>query len=101
MSDLENIDEQIDAINLCQSSVEIVLKPDPARMHRAAQKWDRSCAQTCSTSYGLRSSAPKKPVKLTGKTRNSNKVLMNINLDSLLAGNRQKNAQKDRKKLWW
>ena len=27
MSDLENVDEQIDAINLCQSSVEIVLKP--------------------------------------------------------------------------
>ena len=28
------------------------------------------------------------------KTRNSNKVLMNINLDSLLAGNHQKNATK-------
>ena len=94
MSDLENVDEQIDAINLCQSSVEIALKPHPARMCHAAQKWDRNCAQSCSTCYGLHLSVPKKPVKPTRKTRNSNKVLMNINLDSLLAGNCQKNAQK-------
>ena len=53
MSDLENAEEQIDAINLCQSSVEIVLKPHPARMCHAAQKWDRNCAQRCSTHYGL------------------------------------------------
>ena len=63
-------------------------------MHHAAQKWDCNCVQTCSTCYGLRSSVPKKPVKPIRKTRNSNKVLMNINLDSLLAGNCQKNAQK-------
>ena len=59
MSDLENVEEQIDAINLCQSSVEIVLKPHPARMHHAAKKQDRNCAQRCSTRYGLRSSIPK------------------------------------------
>ena len=95
MSDLENVDEQIDAINLCQSSVEIVLKPHPARMHHAAQKRDCNCAYTsCSTRYGLQSSIPKKPVKPKRKTRNSNKVLMNINLDALLVGNGQKNAQK-------
>ena len=94
MSDLENVDEQIDAINLSQHSVEIVLKPHPARMHCAAQTWDRNCAKTCFTHYRLRSSVPKKPVKLTRNTRNSNKVLMNINLDSLLAGNHQKNAKK-------
>ena len=94
MSDLENIDEQIDAINLCQSLVEIVLKPQPARMRHAAPKQDHNYANKCSTRYGLRSSAPKKPVKPKRNTRNSNKVLMNINLDSLLAGNRQKNAQK-------
>ena len=52
MSDLENVEEQIDAINLCQSSVEIVLKPHPARMHRAAKKQDHNCAQRCSTHYG-------------------------------------------------
>ena len=94
MSDLENVEEQIDAINLCQSSVEILLKPHPARMRCAATKRDRNCANNCSTCYGLRSSVPKKPVKPTRKTRNSNKVLMNINLDSLLAGNWQKNVQK-------
>ena len=94
MSDLENIDKQIDAINLCQSLVEIVLKPHPARMRCAAAKQDCNCAKKCSTCYGLRSSAPKKPIKPTRNTRNSNKVLMNINLDSLLAGNRQKNVQK-------
>ena len=38
MSDLENVEEEIDAINLCQSSVEIVLKPHPARMRHAAKK---------------------------------------------------------------
>ena len=37
-SDLENVQEQIDAINLCQSSVEIVLKPHPARMRHATKK---------------------------------------------------------------
>ena len=37
MSNLENVEEQIDAINLCQSSVEIVLKPHPARMCHAAK----------------------------------------------------------------
>ena len=63
MSDLENVDEQIDAINLCQSSVEIVLKPHPARMRHAAAKQDHNCAKSCSTHYGLRSSDPKKPVK--------------------------------------
>ena len=94
MSDLENIDEEIDAINLCQSLVEIVLKPHPARMRHAAAKGDRNCAKNCSTHYGLRSSAPKKPVKPRRNTRNSNKVLMNINLDSLLEGNHQKNVQK-------
>ena len=94
MSDLENIDEEIDAINLCQGLVEIVLKPHPARMRCAAAKRDCNCAKNCSTRYGLRSSAPKKPVKATRNTRNSNKVLMNINLDSLFAGNHQKNAQK-------
>ena len=94
ISDLENIDEQIDAINLCQSSVEIVLKPHLARMRHAAPKRDRNCANKCSNCYGLRSSAPKKPVKPKRNTRNSNKVLMNINLDSLWAGNCQKNVQK-------
>ena len=43
MSDLENVEEQIDAINLCQSSVEIVLTPHPARMHCAAAKWNSNC----------------------------------------------------------
>ena len=95
MSDLENVDKQIDAINLCQSSVEIVLKPHPARMHHAAEKQDRNCAKKCSTRYGLRSAAPKKSVKLTRTTRNSNKVLMNINLESLLAANHQKNAKRN------
>ena len=94
MSDLENVEEQIDAINLCQSSVEIVPKPHPARMCHAAAKRNCNCANNCSTCYGLQSSVPKKPVKPTRKTRNSNKVLMNINLDSLLAGNQQKNVQK-------
>ena len=94
MSDLENVEEQMDAIYLCQSSVEIVLKPHPARMRHAAKKRDCNCAQRCSTHYGLRSSVPKKPVKPKRNTRNSNKVLMNSNLDSLLAGNHQKNAQK-------
>ena len=92
MSDLENVEEQIDAIN--QSSVEIVLKPHPARMRRAAKKRDGNCAQRCFTCYGLQSNIPKKTVKPIRNTRNSNKVLMNINLNSLLAGNRQKNAQK-------
>ena len=53
MSDLENVEEQIDAINLCQSSVGIVLKHSPARMRCAAKKQDRNCAQRCSTHYGL------------------------------------------------
>ena len=95
MSDLENVDEQIDAINLCQSSVEIVLKPHPTRMHHAAEKQDCNCAKKCSTCYGLRSAALKKSVKLTRTTRNSNKVLMNINLESLLAANHQKNAKRN------
>ena len=78
----------------CAKSVEIVLKPHPARMHHAAKNQDHNCTQRYSTRYGLRSSIPKKPVKPTRNTRNSNKVLMNINLDSLLASNCQKNAQK-------
>ena len=94
MSDLENVDEQIDAINLCQSSVEIVLKPHPARMRRAAGKRDCNCPKSCSRHYGLRSSDPKKAIKLTRNTRNSQKVLMTVDLDAFLAGNRQKNTHK-------
>ena len=45
MSDLENVDEKIDAINLCQSSVEIMLKLHPTKMHCAAKKWDHNCAK--------------------------------------------------------
>ena len=95
MSDLENVNKQIDAINLCQSSVEFVLKHHPARMRHAAEKWDCNCAKKCSTCYGLRSAAPKKSVKPTRNTRNSNKVLMSINLESLLAANHQKNAKRN------
>ena len=103
MSDLENVDQQIDAINLSRSSVKIVLKLHPVRMCHSAPRQNYNCASTCSTCYGLRSSVPKKPVKPTRNARNSNKVLLNLN--TLLAHYWQatiKRMQRNtRRKLWW
>ena len=53
MSDLENVDQQIDAINLSRSSVKIVLKLHPVRMCHSAPRQNYNCASTCSTCYGL------------------------------------------------